>query len=95
MTLSSDGTLLYAGYFQAQCVVAYDVATLQLMWRADVTGHVCSIVYHDGTVLVASSGTPVTVLNAADGSVVRTLWDVDGAAWGISVFAGLAASWSY
>jgi hypothetical protein len=87
--------VLYAGYFQAQCVVAYDVATLQQMWKADFERDVLSIAYHDGTVLVASSGTPVTVLNAADGSVVRTLWDVDGAAWGISVFAGLAASWSY
>ena len=89
VTLSDDGTVLYVGYYSAQCVVAYDVATLQLMWKASVKDDVFSIAYHDGHVLAAPRDEQLTVLSAVDGSVVRTLGVVDGAAWGISVFAGL------
>ena len=89
MVLSHDGTVLYVGYDTAECVVAYDVATLQLVWRADFEDDVCSIAYHDGQVLVGPRAGPLTVLNAEDGSVVRTLVFVHDDVNGISVFTGL------
>jgi hypothetical protein len=89
MVLNEDGTVLYVGYYFTECVMAYDVATLQLMWRADFASTVFSIVYYYGLVLVVSRDAPVTVLSAADGSVVRTLGVVTGMARVISVFAGL------
>ena len=90
LSLSDDGTVLCVGIMLARCVVAYDVATLQLIWRVDFERTVCSIAYHDGSVLVAVADAPVTVLSAEDGSVVRRLGDVDGMAFSMSVFAGLA-----
>ena len=90
MALGDDGTILYVGYCSAQCVVAYDVATLQLMWSADFEGCVGSIAYHDGMIYVTAKNAPVTMLSAEDGSVVRTLGVIENTAWGISVFAGLA-----
>ena len=89
MVLANDGSALFVGYLSERCVVAYDVATLQLMWKADFESDVFSVLYHDELVFVTFKKGPVTVLNAADGSVVRTLGDADGRAWGISVFAGL------
>ena len=90
MVLSDDGTVLYVGYYNTRCVVAYDVATLQLMWKVNFESEVCSIAYHNGLLLVAPRNAPVTVLSAEDGSVLRTLCVVDGAAYGIPVFAGLS-----
>ena len=90
MALSDDGAVLYVGYYYERYVIAYDVATLQLKWKATIVNPpVTSIAYHEGMLLVAPQEAPITVLNAEDGSVVRTLGDVDGSAWGISVFAGL------
>ena len=88
MVLSDSDTVLYVGYYFAQCVVAYDVATLQLMWRADFLSEIESLSFYNGMVLVAPRDVPFTILSAADGSVVRTLDVVDGTALGISVFAG-------
>ena len=88
MALNDDGTVLFIGYLFVRCVAAYDVATLQLMWRTNLSAYVCSIAYHDGLLLVAADDDSVTVLSAADGSVVRTLAHMDGCAYGISVFAG-------
>ena len=89
MKLSEDGAVLYVGYYSTKCVVAYDVATLQLMWKAGLDHGVHCLTCHDGLMLAALCAGPVTVLSAEDGSVVRTLVVVDGIACGISVFAGL------
>ena len=69
--------------------MAYDVATLELMWKTGIEARVRSIAYHDGLVLVAADDAPLFVLSAEDGSVVRRLARVDKFANGISVFAGL------
>jgi hypothetical protein len=92
IALSCDGSMLYVGYWIARCVAAYDVATLQLMWEAEFETDVLSVAYIDGVLFVTAEDGPVTVLSAEDGSLERTLGVVDGAAWGVSVFAGLAAS---
>ena len=93
LTLNDEGTVLYVGYHDAECVVAYDVATLQLMWSVDVEARVRSIAYHDGLVLVAADDAPLFELSAGDGSVVRRLARVEGCAYNISVFAGLCRWW--
>ena len=89
MALSGDGTVLYVGYFWAKCVVALDVATLQLMWRTTPKDQVRSISYHDGLLFVVARDAPFTVLSAEDGSVVRRCGAVAGLAFGHSVFSGL------
>ena len=91
MVLSDDDTVLCVAYIWAQCIVAYDVATLQLTWRVSLECAPCSVAYHDGTVLFAANEALVTVVSAADGSVVRTLGRAGGMMWGISVFAGMRA----
>ena len=90
VALNSESSVLYVGYTRAQfCVVAYDVETLQLLWKTNLDTPASSISYHDGLVFVAAQDAPFTVLSADDGSVVRTLAVVPGHAWSHSVFAGL------
>ena len=89
LSLSDDATVLYVGYETARCVVAYDVATLQLMWRTTPKDQVRSISYHDGLLFVVARDAPFTVLSAEDGSVVRRCGAVAGPAFGHSVFSGL------
>ena len=89
MALSDDENVLYIGHCTAQCVVAYDVATLQLMWKTGFETDVLSIAHHDGLLLSTLMDAPVVMLSAADGSVVRMLGVIEDTAWGISVLAGL------
>ena len=91
MLLNGDGTVLYVGYRSNYCIVAYDVATLQPMWRAGFGSRVFSIGFQDELVFAVPENAPVTVLNALDGSVVRTLGHVGDYVNGISVFAGLCS----
>ena len=88
MALSDDGTVLFVAYSTAGCVVAYDVATLQLLWTASYSS-VDSISYHDGYVLVSAKYAPFTLLSAEDGNVVREFAVAPGYVWSHSVFAGL------
>ncbi len=94
LVLNNDGTVLFVGYYGAQCVVAYHVATLQLLWRALLNNDISSISYRDGQLFIAPRNAPFTILNAEDGSVVRKLSRVDSTAWSHSVFAGLTCDMS-
>ena len=89
MALSSDGAVLFVGYFWSKCVVAYDVATLQQIWKASFGGNVCSIACHDGAVIVVARDVPLTTLSAEDGSILRALPCISEYVDGISAFAGL------
>ena len=86
--MALNGTVLYVGYSAAECVVAYDTVTLQLLWTTCVAGRVCSLTHHNGLLFVTVRDTPTVLLSAEDGSVVRTLPAIPGEALGISVFAG-------
>jgi hypothetical protein len=95
MTLSDDGTVLYVGYTDAMCVVAYDVATLHLKWKACLGNHASCLSYHDGLVFVTVRDTPFTILSAEDGSVVRRLARVPNRAYSHSILPGLELSILY
>ena len=89
MTQNEDGTVLYVGYMTSHCVVAWDVATLNLIWKTDFEGYISSISYRDGLVLVAARGEPFAFLNPGDGSLARSLLQVPASALGFHVFTGL------
>jgi WD40 repeat protein len=89
MTLNEDGIVLYVGYMTSHCVVAWDVETLNLIWKTDFVGYISSISYRDGLVLVAARGDPFSFLNPDDGSLIRGLFQVPASALSFHVFTGL------
>ena len=73
MSLNTDGTVLYVAYDGAKCVIAWNVATQQPIWKVNTADGANSVLYHDGVVLVGVHASEFKVLSAADGRVVRTL----------------------
>ena len=89
MALNDDSSVLFVGYHTAECIVAWDVVTLQLMWKMNFEGRVCSISHHDGVVYAAAANALFSMLSGRDGSVVRQLARAPVFVAGHCVFTGM------
>ena len=90
MALNENATVLFIAYYYANCVIAWDVATMQLIWKTEVPSNANCVVHHDGQLLVGAFKSVLFVLDAADGSVVRQLPKVSDNIMSIAVFPGLS-----
>jgi outer membrane protein assembly factor BamB len=73
MALRDDNSCLYVGYFHAKCLIAYNLTTMNCIWKKDMKNSVNSVSYRSGLVFVGVCQSEFCVLNANNGDVLRML----------------------
>jgi outer membrane protein assembly factor BamB len=72
MTLNGYGSVLYIGYSEAACVVAYNVSTCQQIWTTQLEDAVSSLSYlTEGLLIVGTFPSKTFVLCEEHGSLLR------------------------
>jgi hypothetical protein len=92
MALNTAGTVLFVGYIEAQCVVAYDVPNHHQIWTTKMASSVSTVSYHAGMVLVGVFPSDIYVLCEGHGSILRLQFRADTMVVTHAVIDGLSAN---
>jgi hypothetical protein len=79
MALGDGGAILYVGYEDARCAVAYNVASQRQIWTSPpMPGGITSLTFHAGLVLIGVYNSDFVLLRADYGAVSQKLHVHDG-----------------